>query len=90
MTPLEQIQQDIQTLTPESLNLVHQFIQLLKQGSQVPHSSQVHQTSLTPSPSIPDGADWSDFIGCVSAEADLSVNYKAYLAEGLEQKYGDC
>ncbi|NET54311.1 MAG: hypothetical protein F6K09_38655 [Merismopedia sp. SIO2A8] len=86
MTPLEQIQQDIQTLTPEALNLVSQFIQLLKKNSQVP---QISQASSMPTASSANVEDWSDFIGCVNAEADLSVNYKAYLAEGLEQKYGD-
>ena len=33
-------------------------------------------------------SDWSSFIGSFEAESDLSVNYKQYLLEGLEQKYG--
>ena len=28
--------------------------------------------------------DWSDFIGCIDAEADLSRNYKAYLSNELD------
>lgn len=88
MTPLEQIQQDIQTLNPEALGLVYQFIQILKKGSQVPHHTQIPNPASLPPTSTSDVADWSDFIGCVSAEADLSVNYKTYLTEGLEQKYG--
>lgn len=84
MATLEQIQQDIQTLPQEALDLVAQFIQLLKKSSTDPFVSspviEAHPTS--------DAVDWSDLIGCVEAEANLSVNYKAYLAEGLEQKHG--
>ncbi|MEB3231116.1 MAG: hypothetical protein VKJ64_08910 [Leptolyngbyaceae bacterium] len=86
MTPIEQIQQEIQTLNPEALNLVCQFIQILKKGSQISPHNQIYPSASAPTPS--DVADWSDFIGCVSAEADLSVNYKTYLTEELEQKYG--
>ena len=31
--------------------------------------------------------DWSDFIGCIEAEPDLSQNYKTYLTSELKQKY---
>jgi hypothetical protein len=85
MASLEQIQQEIQTLPQEALDLVAQFIQLLKKGSLVP--SEV--PPATESPSTSDATDWSDLIGCVEAEEDLSVNYKSYLAEGWAKKYGD-
>ncbi|MEM9907409.1 MAG: hypothetical protein AAF921_20545 [Cyanobacteria bacterium P01_D01_bin.44] len=88
MASLEKIQQDLQILPQEALNLVYQFIQLLKKGSQSTQSTQTPPPSSAPTTSAPDAADWSDLIGCVSAEEDLSVNYKAYLAEGLEKKYG--
>ena len=32
--------------------------------------------------------DWSDFIGCMDAEPDLSRNYKTYLGDELDEKYG--
>ncbi|WP_008316597.1 hypothetical protein [Leptolyngbya sp. PCC 6406] len=85
MTTREQIQQDIQTLPQEALDLVAQFVQLLKKGSLV--SSET--PSVTESSPTSDIADWSDLIGCVEAEEDLSVNYKTYLAEGWAQKYGN-
>jgi hypothetical protein len=34
--------------------------------------------------------DWSDFIGCMEAEPDLSKNYKTYLDTELNQKYDHC
>jgi len=84
MTSLQQIQQDIQTLPPEALNLVAQFIQLLqKTFTTRKTSSPTDEVAATP-----DTEDWSDFIGCMSAEEDLSINYKAYWAAGLEEKYG--
>lgn len=32
----------------------------------------------------------SGLIGCISAEPDLSTNYKSVIAEGLESKYDHC
>lgn len=83
MASLEQIQQDIQALPQEALNVLYQFIQLLKNLNSAPAENS---PAASPSASA-EVADWSDFIGCVSAEEDLSVNYKTYLAEELEQKY---
>ena len=85
MATREQIQQDIQTLPQEALDLVAQFIQLLKKSGADPFASSPAIEAYPAS----DAADWSDLIGCVEAEENLSVNYKAYLAKGLEQKYGD-
>ena len=31
--------------------------------------------------------DWSDFIGSIEAEPDLSSNYKSYLSQELGEKY---
>lgn len=83
MASLEQIQQDIQALPQEALNVLYQFIQLLKKLNPAPPENSPAAASLAST----EATDWSDFIGCVSAEEDLSVNYKTYLAEGLEQKY---
>jgi hypothetical protein len=81
MTSLEQIQQEIQTLPQDALDLVAQFIQLLKKSSL---DSSTKESVIEAHPTA-DAADWSDLIGCVSAETDLSVNYKTYLAEGWAQ-----
>ena len=77
MASLEQIQQDIQALPQQALNVLYQFIQLLKNLNSAPTENSPAAASHTGA----EATDWSDFIGCVSAEADLSVNYKTYLAE---------
>lgn len=82
MTSREQIQEDIQILSQDALDLVAQFIQLLKKSSPEPSKSLPAIEASPP----PETADWSDLIGCVEAEEDLLVNYKAYLAEGWAQK----
>jgi hypothetical protein len=43
-----------------------------------------HEEALEPTPNQD---DWSDFIGCIEAEPDLSRNYKTYLTQELVQKY---
>ena len=83
MASLEQIQQDIQALPQEALNVLYQFIQLLKNLNSAPPEN----SPAAAPPASAEATDWSDFIGCVSAEEDLSVNYKTYLAEELEQKH---
>lgn len=87
MASLEQIQQDLQILPQEALNLVYQFVQLLKKTSQ----SQQNNTSLQ-EPDKPKGSVYEQFkasglIGCVSVEEDLSTTYKQALAQGWSEKY---
>ena len=75
MTTLNQIQQDIKTLSPEALNKLHQFIQVLKKDEPtLPAASSI----VTEDPDA-DTHNWSDFIGCGSGPSDLSVNYKALI-----------
>jgi hypothetical protein len=81
MTPLEQIQQDIQTLPPEALNLLAQFIQLLKK------TFSTSQTPQTAQKNIYEQFENSGLIGCMSAEENLSTNYKEILAEEWGRKY---
>jgi hypothetical protein len=83
MTPIEKIQQDIQTLPEDALDLLAQFIQLLKKS----HPSSSENPSNPESTQPPRSTDWSDFIGCMEAEEDLAVNYRDYLSEELAQKY---
>jgi ABC-type uncharacterized transport system auxiliary subunit len=81
MTPLEQIQQDIQALPPEALNLLAQFIQLLKK------TFSTSQTPQTAQKNIYEQFENSGLIGCMSAEENLSTNYKEILAEEWGRKY---
>ena len=53
MASLEQVQQDIQTLPQEALDLVAQFVQLLKKSS----TASSESTSLTESSPASDTAD---------------------------------
>jgi hypothetical protein len=79
MSNLNTIQQDIVELTPEAQQIIFNLIDLLKTH---PKSSQ-QSNPATPK------KDWSDFIGCMEAEPDLSKNYKTYLSNELEQKYAN-
>lgn len=89
MTPLEQIQQDIQTLPPEALSLLEPFIQLLKKtfSPAPPPESSAPPTSQTAPKTIYEQFEDSGLIGCMSAEENLSTNYKEVLAEEWGSKY---
>lgn len=70
---LDTIQQDIAELPPEAQKIVLDLVDSLK------------TRYVADLPSAPN--DWSDFIGCIDAETDLSRNYKTYLCNELEEKY---
>ncbi|MEM9484529.1 MAG: DUF2281 domain-containing protein [Cyanobacteria bacterium P01_F01_bin.116] len=89
MASLEQIQQELQILPQEALNLVYQFIQLLKKT--IPIYPQQNNTSA-PTVSDSESSVYEKFkssglIGCVSVEEDLSTTYKQVLAKGWSEKY---
>jgi hypothetical protein len=88
MTSLEQIQQDIQTLPPEALNLLAQFIQLLKKtfSTSQPSENRHPPTPQTSQKTIYEQFQDSGLIGCMSAEENLSTNYKEILAEEWGRK----
>lgn len=77
MIKLEQISEDIDNLPEEAQGLLIDFIQLLKKRY-FPDQKEVAESKIE---------DWSDFIGCVEAEPDLSRNYKTYLNKELGEKY---
>jgi len=88
MTSLQQIQQDIQTLPLESLNLLDQFIQLLKKSSPTPPQ----ETPYQPAPNLTEKSIYEKFqdsglIGCVAIDENLSTTYKQVLAEEWGKKY---
>lgn len=88
MASLEQIQQDIQTLPQEALDLVAQFILLLKKSSAVPHEQNASQKmDSDQSGGVYEQFEASGLIGCVSAEENLSTTYKEVLAEEWGRKY---
>jgi hypothetical protein len=77
MLEFEQIRRDIDSLPVEAQSLLVDFIQLLKK--RYPLDLQEEKESKK--------QDWSDFIGSIEAETDLSRNYKTYLSNELNKKY---
>lgn len=74
---LDTIQQEIASLPPDAQQVIFQLVSVLKKSyspDQQASSASIKQ-------------DWSDFIGCMEAEPDLSRNYKMYLINELEEKY---
>ncbi len=74
---LDTIQQEIAALPPNAQQIIFDLVEVLKKRYFI-ERKQCSET-LT--------EDWSDFIGCVEAEPDLSRNYKIYLNQELEEKY---
>mgnify|MGYP001072326328 CR=1 FL=1 len=88
MASLEQVQQDIQTLPQEALDLVAQFVQLLKKSAATPDEQGVSPpTDTDESGGVYEQFEASGLIGCVSAEENLSTTYKQVLAEEWGRKY---
>ena len=76
----EQIKKDIEQLPDEAQYLLIDFIEILKK--RYPQNRQEAPESQK--------QDWSDFIGSIEAESDLSRNYKTYLSDELNEKYDNC
>ncbi len=72
MTTLEIAIAKIKNLPIEQRNDVIKFVEFLeyKSGTINPNQSEISESNTQ---------DWSDFIGCIEAEPDLSKNYKTYL-----------
>lgn len=78
MLNLDTIQKDIAELPPDAQQIIFDLVDVLKK----------RYFSNRQKPSERKVQDWSDFIGCMEAEPDLSRNYKAYLSNELDEKYG--
>ncbi len=81
------VYQEIDHLSEQQLIQVLEFIQQVGHGKQVQSSNgdQNPDPCDLSSASVTD--DWSDFIGSIDAESDLSSNYKNYLNQELGEKY---
>lgn len=75
---LSQLQQDIASLSPDAQQIIFDLVYLLKNKTTSSETSATVQNTMS---------EWSDFIGCGEAEADLSRHYKTYLIEDLDAKY---
>ncbi|MCZ8192399.1 MAG: DUF2281 domain-containing protein, partial [Microcystis sp. LE19-338.1B] len=87
MINLEQIQQDINQLPEEAQNLLIDFIELLKKRYSLAKKPEIAAKINPEAQSTLDILKESGLIGCISAESDLSTNYKSVLKEGLKAKY---
>ena len=74
---LDTIQQDIASLPPDAQQIIVELVEVLKKRYILTQQKSSEN-------SLP---DWSDFIGCIEAETDLSKNNKNYLDGELNQKY---
>ena len=87
----QQLMEDIRALPDEALQEVADEIARLQQKalhSEAEQTSDEVTSKTTRSPY--EAFEKAGLIGCIKdAPPDLSENYKAYLAEGLAEKYGD-
>jgi SET domain-containing protein len=88
MINLEQIQQDIKELPEEAQTLLTDFIELLKKRYSLVKKLEIDsKTDPDTRSSTLEILKESGLIGCISAESDLSTNYKSVLKEALDTKY---
>lgn len=82
----QQLLEEIKDLPVDVLQEVTDFITQLRQKTAISEADQSsNSSSLTPYEALME----SGLIGCGKGPSDLSTNYKTYLAEDLEKKYGD-
>ena len=80
MLNMEQIQKDINELPEEAQTLLIDFIDSLKKRYSLAEKQEVKsQPTLSPLDILKE----SGLIGCISAESDLSTNYKSVIREEL-------
>lgn len=77
MYNLDSIQQDIASLPSDAQQIIFDLVEVLKKR----YFPSVTETSENKQ------EEWTDFIGCMEAETDLSRNYKTYLKQRFEEKY---
>lgn len=88
MLDIEQIQKDINELPAEAQTLLVDFIDLLKKRYSTADKPEFNShRPLNPQLSTLDILKESGLIGCISAEPDLSTNYKSVIKEELDSKY---
>lgn len=79
MLKLDTIQKEIAALPPDAQQIIFDLVDILK-NRYLPNPQRISETIVN---------DWSDFIGCIDTESDLSRNYKTYLSNELDEKYAN-
>ncbi|MEA5537076.1 DUF2281 domain-containing protein [Crocosphaera sp. XPORK-15E] len=88
MINLEQLQRELDELPEEAQALLMDFVELLKKRYGINEKQKMKsETKLDDQLSTLDILKDSGLIGCISAEPDLSTNYKSVLKKGLDSKY---
>ncbi|NEQ40506.1 MAG: DUF2281 domain-containing protein [Okeania sp. SIO3I5] len=88
MININKIQQDINELPDEAQTFLIDFIELLKKRYSSAEKQKVKPKKfLEHKSSTLDILKESELIGCISADSDLSINYKSALTKGLDSKY---
>ena len=77
MVNLDTIQQEVASLPLDAQKTILELVDVLKRQYS-PNPQEIRKQTTE---------NWSDFIGCIEAEPDLSQNYKTYLTSELNQKY---
>jgi len=77
MVNLDTIQQEIASLPIDAQKTILELVDVLKKQYS-PNPQEIREQTTE---------NWTDFIGCIEAEPDLSQNYKSYLTSELNQKY---
>ncbi|MDJ1170140.1 DUF2281 domain-containing protein [Roseofilum sp. BLCC_M154] len=88
MVDIEQIQTDINELPEEAQSLLLDFIDLLKKRYSTPEKRAIN-SDFSPNHQLStlDILKESELIGCISAEPNLSTDYKSIVQEKLDSKY---
>ena len=69
MVNLDTIQQEVASLPLDAQKTILELVDVLKK-QYFPNQQEIKEQTAE---------NWSDFIGCIEAEPDLSRNYKTYL-----------
>lgn len=87
----QKLMEDIRALPAEALKEVADAITRLRQKALHSEAEPTfYEVTCKTTRSPYEAFEKAGLIGCIKdAPPDLSVNYKAYLAEGLAEKYGD-
>jgi hypothetical protein len=79
MLKIDTIQKEIAELPSDAQQIIFDLVDILKKRY-FPNPQKITETTVN---------DWSDFIGCMDAESDLSKNHKTYLSNELDEKYAN-
>ncbi len=87
MNNLDSIQQDIASLPPDTQQVIFDLVEVLKKRYSLEKKPELLSETKFNQVNTLKILKESGLIGCISAENDLSTNYKTVLREELNHKY---